>query len=300
MFKKTAIIAGIGLALSATAQADYRWELGASVAGGSLDTEIKDTENSNQKNSEDSTIGAIEGTYFLNPVDTSKGPFGEAAFLDHASSFGLRASAGELDLAGGDDADGEIYEADFRYVAEGPGWNLSGVIVDLGYERAEPGDQEVDRYGMGLGYYLTPTTTAVVDYRKTNVNNGGDVDSWKLDVESFFALSDGGIKVRASGGKTVVSGLDDPSTWLIGATWYMGNNWGFGADLGITDINGYETDTISVNAEWFVTENFAVDLAYRTVQPDDIEFRDLPGGRGDSGKLEVEYDEVAISALYRF
>ena len=31
MFKKTAIIAGMGLALSATAQADYRWQLDAGV-----------------------------------------------------------------------------------------------------------------------------------------------------------------------------------------------------------------------------------------------------------------------------
>jgi opacity protein-like surface antigen len=153
---------------------------------------------------------------------------------------------------------------------------------------------------MGIGYYLTPTTTAIVDYRKTNVNNGGDVDSWGLGLESFFALNNGGIKVRASGGKTVVSGLDDPTTWNIGGTWYMGNNWGFGADIGITDVNGYETDTISVYAEWFVTENFAVDLGYRTVQPDDINFRDVTGGAVDQGKLEVEYDEVAISALYRF
>ena len=41
MFKKTAIVAGIGLALSATAQADYRWELGAGYAAGQFDYETK-------------------------------------------------------------------------------------------------------------------------------------------------------------------------------------------------------------------------------------------------------------------
>lgn len=301
MFKKTAIVAGIGLAISASAQADYRWEVGAGYAAGSVDTEIKNTENSNEKNSEDTNIFDIGGTFYLDNVDTSKGPLGEAAFLDHASSITLAFSDGEVDLPGGGDEDGQTYSGDMRYVAEGPGWQLSGLIVDLGYARLEPGDDtEIDRYGMGIGYYLTPTTTAIVDYRKTNVNNGGDVDSWGLGLESFFALNNGGIKVRASGGKTVVSGLDDPTTWNIGGTWYMGNNWGFGADIGITDVNGYETDTISVYAEWFVTENFAVDLGYRTVQPDDINLRDVTGGAVDQGKLEVEYDEVAISALYRF
>ena len=47
MFKKTAIIAGIGLALSATAQADYNWELGAGLAAGSVDTKINNTANNN-------------------------------------------------------------------------------------------------------------------------------------------------------------------------------------------------------------------------------------------------------------
>ena len=294
MFKKTAIIAGIGLALSATAQADYRWELGAGYARGSVDTETKNTAN-DQKNSEDSDIGGLEGTYFLETVDTSKGPLGEAAFLDHASFITLGFSDGEVDLASGGDEDGQTYSFNSRYVAEGPGWKLSGWLVDLVWQRLEPGDQEVDRYGMGIGKYLTPNTTAVVQYRKTNVNNGGDVDSWGLELDHFFAFSNGGLKARAQGGKTVVSGLDDPTTWLIGGTWYLGNNWGFGADFQRTDLNGYDVDGWAVNAEWFITENFAVDLSYSELAPDDI---NDPAGSG--GKLEVEYDEVAISALYRF
>jgi hypothetical protein len=301
MFKKTAIIAGIGLALSATAQADYDFEVGAQVALGSVDTKIKQSRNSNESNSEDSTIGRIGGRYFFNPVDTSKGPLGEAEFLDHASYFGLNYNYAELDLASGGDADGDHYGADMRYVAEGPGWKLSGVIVDLAYERLEPGDQEIDRYGLGLGYYLTPTTTAVVNYRKTNVNNGGDVDSYKLDLESFFALNNGGIQVRASGGKTVVSGLDDPTVWTLGGTWYLGNNWGIGADFGKDDVSGFETDLAEVNVEWFITESFAVDLAYRTIQPDDFPLIvDNGAGPVRDGKIEAEYDEVALSALYRF
>ena len=42
MFKKTALVAGIGLALSVTAQADYRWELGGDYTMGQTDSTIKD------------------------------------------------------------------------------------------------------------------------------------------------------------------------------------------------------------------------------------------------------------------
>ena len=42
MFKKTALVAGIGLALSVTAQADYRWELGGDYTMGEISADVKD------------------------------------------------------------------------------------------------------------------------------------------------------------------------------------------------------------------------------------------------------------------
>ena len=291
MFKKTAIVAGIGLALSATAQADYRWELGAGYAAGQFDYETKNPQTVDDDNDTD-VINAY-GTWYMENVDTSKGPLGEAAFLDHASSITISGSDGEVDISNADDEDGQNYGVDMRYVAEGPGWKLSGVIVDVGFERQEPGDAEIDVWNVGLGYYLTPNTTLVLGWRNDNINNGGDVDSWGADIEHFFAFNNGGLKARLNGGKTVVSNLDDPTTWGIGATWYIGNNWGIAADYGSDDINGFEVDRYSLGVEWFITENFAVELAGEVVQPDDI---NLGGGQ----KLETEYDEIGISALYRF
>ena len=108
MFKKTAIVAGIGLALSATAQADYRWEVGAGYANGTVDTETKNTGN-DQNNNNDADIGSIDGTYYMETVDTSKGPLGEAAFLDHASNITLGFTDGEVDLTNSDNEDGQTY-----------------------------------------------------------------------------------------------------------------------------------------------------------------------------------------------
>jgi len=302
MFKKTALVAGIGLALSVTAQADYRWELDAGYARGSYDYDFRNIPNQgNSGDSQDTDIVNVGGTYFLETVDTSKGPLGEAAFLDHASSVSLGFADGDLDLSGGDDADGQTYSIDMRYVAEGPGWKLSGVIVDLGFARAEPGDREVDTLRAGLGYYLTQNTTAVLSYENVSVNNGPEADRWGLDVEHFFAFGNGGLMARANGGKTVVGGIDDPTTWGLGATWYLNNNWGVGFDYGQEDFNGYEVQTAGANIEWFITESFAVNLSYKDISPDDINSPfagQTPPILG--GQLEQSYDEVGISALYRF
>ena len=120
MFKKTAIMAGIGFALSVSAQADYRWELGGDYSAGTTDTKLK-TPLGSRDNSNDADIFSASGTYYLENVDTSKGPLSEAAFLDHASNITLFGSDGEVEFSNFDNKDGQTYGAKGRYVAEGPG-----------------------------------------------------------------------------------------------------------------------------------------------------------------------------------
>jgi hypothetical protein len=294
MFKKTAIVAGLGLALSATAQADYRWELDAGYARGNYDYETKNTPagSPSVNDDSDSDIYSVGGTWYMEKVVTSKGPLGEAAVLDHAASLSVGFSDGDISLNGRDDPDGQTYSADMRYVAEGPGWKLSGWLVDIGYERFEPDDREVDTWNLGVGKYITRNTTLVLGYENVNVNNGGDVDRWGLDLEHFFAFNSGGFKARLGGGKTVVSDQDDPTTYTVGGTWYLGNNWGFSGDYRHDDLDGFEVDTYQLGAEWFITESFAVEVYYQDTSPDDF---DLSNG----GQLETEYDEIGISALLR-
>jgi hypothetical protein len=291
MFKKTALIAGIGLALSASAQADYRWELGAGYSETGVDSKLTTPAGTSKKDN-DADLWKIDGTWYMETVDTSKGPLGEAAFLDHASYISLGYLDGEIDLNSFDNADGESYLFDSRYVAEGPGWKLSGWLVDLGFERREPGDAEIDYYRIGIGKYVTPNTTVVVDWQGIYINNGGDTDGYGVSVDHFFAFGNGGLKVGANGGKTVVKGEDDVDKWGIDGTWYIGNYWGIGGGYGVEDQDGNEVAAWNVGVEWFITENFAVDAGYREVDPDDIRI----GG----DKLEVEVDGWRVGALVRF
>jgi len=299
MFKKTALVAGIGLALSVTAQADYRWQLGGDYTMGDIDTKIKDRNTgASRSDNVDTDIGRLYGTWYMEPVDTSKGPLSEAAFLDHASNITIFGSDGEVQLSeiGGNnnfnDEDGQRYGFESRYVAEGPGWKLSGWLVDLGYNRFEPGDLEIDNYNIGIGKYLTPNTTAVVSYENSSLNNGGDTDSYALDLEHMWLTSHGGFKARGGFGRTTVSERDDVDTWLVGGTWYFTNNIGVGADYLNTGADGYEIQGWQVNSEWFITESIAVNLAYSQLDPDDIDFT--------NAKVELENESITLGALVRF
>jgi hypothetical protein len=298
MFKKTALVAGIGLALSVNAQADYRWELGGDYTMGQTDSEVTDrTTGARRSDNVDSDVGRLSGTWYFENVDTSKGPLSEAAFLDHASNITVFGSDGEVQLsqAGNgnvDDEDGQRYGFSSRYVAEGPGWKLSGWLVDLGYNRFEPGDQEIDNFNVGIGNYLTPNTTLVANYGNTSLNNGGDLDSYALDLEHMFLMSRGGVKARASYGYTPVKGRDDIDTYQLGGTWYFTNNIGIGADYLSTGTDGYEVQGWQVNSEWFINEAFAINLAYSQLDPDDIEFTNF--------RVEQTTDVLSLGAKVRF
>jgi hypothetical protein len=300
MFKKTALVAGIGLALSVTAQADYRWELGGDYTMGEISADVKTNNGTRHSDDLDTDIGRLYGTWYMETVDTSKGPLSEAAFLDHASNITINGSDGEVDLNSLDDRlsdeDGQTYGIQSRYVAEGPGWKLSGWLVDLGFERAEPGEAEIDKYNLGIGNYITPNTTLVLNYDNISVNNGGDTDAYSLDLEHMWLMDHGGFKARASYGVTTVKERDDIDTYRVGGTWYFTNNIGVGADYLNTGNDGYEVQGWQVNSEWFFTEAFAVNLDYSQLDPDDIDFT-----RGNvNGKVELENEAITLGALFRF
>ena len=300
MFKKTALVAGIGLALSATAQADYQWELGGDYTYNKINADVKNnTVVGNQSEDIDENIGQLYGTWYMENVDTSKGPLNEAAFLDHASNITVYATDGEVDLNSIDrdlsDQDGQTYGFDSRYVAEGPGWKLSGWLMDLGYEYSDLANS-VDFYRAGVGKYLTPNTTLVLGYERIDASNGGDTNGYDLSLDHFFAFSNGGLKVNASAGKVVVSDADDVEQYQLGGTWYVTNNIGFGAGYQNTSQNGYEVNSWGVDANWFITESFAVDLSYGQQSFDDIDLGAVAGG----GKLELETDLARLGAKFRF
>jgi hypothetical protein len=300
MFKKTALVAGIGLALSVTAHADYRWELGGDYTYGQISADVKANNGYRQSDDIDNNIGRLYGTWYMENVDTSKGPLSEAAFLDHASNITVFGKDGEVDLNSLNrnlsDKNGQSYGVDTRYVAEGPGWKLSGWLVDLAYEHKDPGDEQIDVGKIGIGKYITPNTTLVLNYNNISADHGGDADGGSIDLEHMFLMSKGGVKVRGSAGVLTLKERDDINTYDIGGTWYITNNFGIGADYMETGSNGYDIQGWKVNSEWFVTEAFAVNLAYSQLNPDDINFSDRLG----SGKVELSNDSVTLGAKFRF
>jgi len=306
MFKKTAIVAGIALAVSATAQADYQWELGAAYGTGEFDI--------GQQNPDNDVISGY-GTYFIDAVDDTKGPLAEAAFLDRASSISLFSVRENIDGDGIKDLGRKNYGLEIHAVSSDAGW-----ITDFGYSREEndslrtslsaanlpsnlpilPANRtldtiDLDRFKIGFGKYLTDRTTLVASYTYTDVDEAGDFSTYRLDLEHLFQFSFGDIKAEASYGLVDVSVdnelLEDPDDidiFLVGATYYFGSNknWGVGVNYGEEDFGGDSWKRVAANVSWFITDQWEVALDYS-----DGEFDDLD---------DVESKLATLSARYRF
>jgi opacity protein-like surface antigen len=299
MFKKTAIIAGISLAVSAAAQAQqapqktivtgdtlvvdtYRWEIGGAYNYSELDVGPFDI---------DKWGIDLYGTYFLNDVNTNKGPRSEAAFLDHASSVTLYGGYAELDDVveleanlGGidiDDDDSETYGIGGRYVTKQAGsW-----IIEGDWRRTKPAHLEIDTYTIGIGKYITDNTSLVITYADADLDEGGDTDGWSAGLEHFWRLSSGGIKLEGNAGYVNVDDGDDIDIYNLAGTWYINDNLGFGARYGKFDGGAAEADKYSIFSEWFITRQFAVSLAYDYSELDDT---------------DVDNNAFTIGARYRF
>ena len=296
MFKKTAIIAGIGLAVSAAAQAQqetivtgdhlvvdtYRWEIGGAYNYSELDVGPFDI---------DKWGIDLYGTYFLNDVNTNNGPRSEAAFLDHASSVTLYGGYSELDDVdeleanlGGidiDDDDSETYGIGGRYVTKQAGsW-----IIEGDWRRTKPAHLEIDTYTIGIGKYITDNTSLVITYADADLDEGGDTDGWSVGMEHFWRLSSGGIKLEGNAGYVNVDDGDDIDIYNLAGTWYITDNLGFGARYGKFDGGAAEADKYSIFSEWFITRHIAVSAAYDYT---------------DFDNSDVDNNAFTIGGRYRF
>lgn len=283
MFKKTALVAAIALAASATANADYRWQLDGAAGRTNIDVGHDDG---------DVDQFGVAGTFYFSEVDTDKGPLGEAAFLDQSSYVSAGYVYTDLDDII-EDLDGDKYGINGRYVL--PLDSFIPLIFEGSWERRTPDFSDIDQYSIGFGAYLTDTTTVILTYRtsdvdETNEIDPGDVDAYQLAVEHLWELDSGAIKLNGSYGlinvdDSEINDGDDIDSWDIGGTWYVNNSLGFGASFSRFDNFGIEEDTYGVGAEWFINEQIGLSLRYAHSEVDDT---------------DVESDAVLLGAEVRF
>jgi len=256
MFKQTVVAGAVAAALSLSAQADYQFEVAGAYATGEL-TAASGVD-------ADQDLFTLGGTYYLNPVDDSKGPRSEDAFIDHASEISLFYTGGEVDFDNGGDSDIENISASGRYVTPQSHW-----IVGLGYQFEDgDGGADTDSYSVQVGKYIADTTTVTAGWTFTENDDNRETDAYSLDLEHLEDLGSSALKVEAGIGWADSNFRSDVTVYSVGSTYYINNYIGFGVSYSFAYSDDTELDRFTVFGEYWLNDKIGLSLGLTSLDED--------------------------------
>lgn len=305
VFLGLGITLGVVLGGGSQAWADYRVELEGSYAEG--DDPFGDID--------DITL-SVEA--FLNPVDDSRGPYSEAAFLTRASSlrYGFDRLERDLDFDGGVDLAEEeaikTHELSGRYVAVDSGWIATGLIAIPEDRRDLDTTTDGFRIGGGVGRYVDTNTTVEVSLefgrQDTDFESIEECDLGLLAIAPACDMS-----ILESDTQADIFGINVQFRHvgkLAGQTFaatvsggYSNVDFDLDASQTIVDVDGEEVpvlvdgvdifgdiETPSVPSidswnfvaagTWYVNRQLGIDAAYTFEKADDLDIHGISAGVG--------------------
>ena len=273
-------------------------------------SEYLDT-NQNGKN----FTGAVQGTYYLKDVDSSKGPLAEAAFLNQASNV-----SAAYNYVKYDEKDGDVDFKSHNYGIKGEAYIPTPYVpayASASYNHtlteAKNGDDDNgDRYALEVGAVLAPNFLLAVGY--TNVPNQFSLDTFGITQNGIAAAtleSVGAIRnktdattLRAkyvgpiadtnmSFGFETAGVFSDINMYGVNADLYLNPQLSFGATVIATDGNAKVQDTRlgrfdqawGGNVNYFITPAVAVGVTYL---------------HANNKKADLDTDTVGLNAKFRF
>lgn len=236
----------------------------------------------NTANEQDFT-GAVQGTYYFNNVDASKGPLAEAAFLNQASNVSAAYTYGEDGQEFGDrtvhhtfGVKGEAY-IPTKVVPAYASASYSHTIAD---NKAGKADDNGDRYALELGALLIPNFLVAVGYTSVadqtsydafNMFNNG-VAKAALESETIADKKDA-ITARtkyvgAIDGTNMSIGFEsglvygEDTAYNLGTTLFLNPQLSVGASYMESSFAGSPDKAWGANVNYFITPAVAVGASY--------------------------------------
>ena len=202
--------------------------------------------------------GAVQGTYYLKDVDSSKGPLAEAAFLNQASNVSVAYNYGEYDEP---TAEGPLDIVSHTYGAKAEAYiptkfvpayvsaSYSHTINDSKNNNLEDGDDNGDRYALEFGAVVIPNFLVAVGY--TSVAD-------QTSYDAFNILSNGVAKAGLESDT-----IDQDQDAITARTKYVGAIDGTNMSIGFESGLVYGEDTAyNLGTTLFVTPKLSVGASY--------------------------------------
>ena len=237
-------VLAIALFGAAFAHADYQFEAGAFVGQGDI---------SQGNNEVDFDAFGVLGALHFAPVDTSKGPLAEAAFLSRSSSINFGFTSIEPDFDNADDLD--------TFSFGGRAVTAQNVILEAGYSTTEYGDEESDSVRIGAGTYLTPNADVVVSYQTSDDDNV-DEDRLGVDFHGVNSLMQGASFAYDLSLAYIDGDSDNGHAIGVGGTYYFNPAFGIGLSAELEEVGDIDSDTVTLDLSYFPQANLQLVAAY--------------------------------------
>jgi len=212
---------------------------------------------------------------YTGPIDDSKGPLAEAAFLNQASYFEARYESADFDTRGSD-FDGDNLSLGGRLV-DPSGSNIIEARYSTGDSTFFPVDGDAEELYVGIGTYLNPNSSFIFSYRYVDLDPTvvGDGDTISGDYKQVISLAGGqDANIEAKLSYTDADKGDSFITLQAGGDYYLEKNISIGTSFGITSKGDNDATLISFRGEYFIENNIAVTASFETIDFDNTSDRD--------------------------
>ena len=257
--------------------------------------------------------GAVQGTYYFNNVDSSKGPLAEAAFVNQASNVSAAYSYGETKEEGSRDVvhvygvKGEAY-IPTKVVPVYASASYNHTIVD---NKSGFADDNGDRYALEVGAVLVPNFLVAVGY--TSVADQASLDAFNIVSNgvakaALEAQTIGDKKDAITARTKYVGAIDgtnmslgfesglvygEDTAYNLGTTLYLNPKLSVGVSYLESSFAGSPDKAFGANVNYFITPAMSVGASYVNANYE--------------GKNDVEADAtvldtqtVGLNAKFRF
>ena len=268
----------------------------------------------NTANQNDFT-GAVQGTYYFNNVDSSKGPLAEAAFLNQASNVSLAYNYGENKEDGNRTVNHTYGAKAEAYIPTKlvPAYASASYSHTISDSKSGQKDDNGDRYALELGAVVAPNFLVAVGY--TSVAD-------QVSYDAFNILSNGVAKaaiesrtigedqdaitartkyVGAIDGTNMSIGLDaglvygEDSAYNLGTTLYLNNKLSVGVSYMESSYDFSPSNAWGANVNYFITPAVSVGATYVNAN-----YKAKDDKQDATDKVVLDTQTVGLNAKFRF
>lgn len=257
--------------------------------------------------------GAVQGTYYLNNVDSSKGPLAEAAFLNQVSNVSVAYNYGENKQAGERTVNHTYGVKAEAYIPTKlvPAYASASYNHTISDSKTGGADDNGDRYALEFGALVAPNFLVAVGY--TSVADQVSYDAFnilsngvaKAAIESKTIAEDqDAITARtkyvgAIDGTNMSIGFDaglvygEDSAYNLGTTLYLNNKLSVGVSYMESSYDFSPSNAWGANVNYFVTPAVSVGASYVNAN-----FKAKDANKEQT--LDLDTQTVGLNAKFRF